>query len=370
MIIYRYLSRQLLFTTLSVSSVLVMILVCGRFIKFLSEVVSGRFSAEAVFTIMLYRLPGFLELILPLGLFLGVLLAYGRMYLENEMTVLEACGFSQTKLLTYTLVPALSMSLVVGSFSLVIGPWGEDRSQLLIEEQKLRSGLEVLSPGRFHSAHNGQIVTYAEKTGQDKGTMLNLFIVSYHEREPSKVTLMLADSGSYRIDSATGVRYLVLKNGYRVEGAPGEPDYNRASFKQYDMRIEDPEPIGSQRTYEHLPTMSLLRDPAPAARAELLWRISVPILVPIVVFLAIPLSRVNPRQGRYLKLLPAIMIYLSYLALLLAAKSAIEKGRMPPVPSIVCVHALFFSLAFLIHNWNTLILWRRKRISERSEVPV
>ena len=311
--------------------------------------------------IMAYRLPGFLELILPLGLFLGILLSYGRMYLENEMTVLEACGFGQTKLLVYTLPPALCMSAMVGFFSLVVGPWGADKAQTLLEEQKQKSGLEVLSPGRFHSAHNGKVVTYAEKTGNDKGSMLNLFIVNYHEREPSKVSLMLAKVGSYRIDAATGARYLVLENGYRVEGAPGKADYNRTAFSRYDMKLDDPRPVETQRTYEHRPSLSLLGDSDPEAAAELLWRLSVPLLVPIVVFLAVPLSRVNPRQGRYLKLLPSILIYLAYLSLLLAAKSAVEKGRLPAVPGIVAVHAIFFCLAYLIHNWNSFKLWRSKR---------
>ena len=56
---------------------------------------------------MAYRIPGFIELILPLGLFLGILLAYGRLYLDSEITVLNACGISEKKLLSSALMPAL-----------------------------------------------------------------------------------------------------------------------------------------------------------------------------------------------------------------------------------------------------------------------
>ena len=55
---------------------------------------------------MAFRIPGFLQLILPLGLFLGILLAYGRLYLESEMTVLSATSMSQKRLLGYTYGPA------------------------------------------------------------------------------------------------------------------------------------------------------------------------------------------------------------------------------------------------------------------------
>lgn len=366
MIIYRYLSRQLFATTLGVATVLVLILVCGRFIKYLAEAASGRISSEVVFLVMAYRLPGFLELILPLALFLGILLAYGRMYLENEMVVLEACGVSQTKLVAYTIFPALCLSAVVGAFSLYIGPLGAAESVKILEEQKRKSGLEVLNPGRFHASRDGGTVTYTEKVSSGDSRMENLFIVNYDEKDPEKVALIAAAKGYYRIDDTSGARYLVLSDGTRFQGAPGRHDFNRTEYHEYEIKIEEQAPYDPNEDYENRSTMSLLGDDTPRARAELHWRLSVPLLVPIVAFLAVPLSKVNPRQGRYLKLLPSIIIYLAYLSLLLAGKNNIAKGRLDEDVGLLGIHLAFFLLALVVHNWPGIRLWRRRISAEKQ----
>lgn len=367
MIIYRYLSRQLFASTMGVATVLVMILVCGRFIKYLAEAASGRISSDVVFLVMTYRLPGFLELILPLALFLGILLAYGRMYLENEMVVLEACGISQTRLVGFTVVPALCLSAVVGAFSLYIGPWGAAESVKILEDEKRKSGLEVLNPGRFHASKDGSTVTYTEKVSSSDARMENLFIVNYDEDDPEKLALIAAANGHYRIDSLTGVRYLVLSDGTRYQGAPGKADFNRAQYDAYEIKIEERKPYDPGKDYENRTTLELLNDDSNEARAELHWRISVPLLVPVVAFLAVPLSRVNPRQGRYLKLLPSIILYLAYLSLLLAGKNNIAKGRLNEDVGLLWIHVLFFLFALVVHNWPNIRLWRRRIAAEKSQ---
>ena len=149
MIIYRYLSSQLLTSTLSVGFILSIILISGRFLKYMAEAASGEIEGWAVIVVLAYRLPEFLQLILPLSLFLGVLLSYGRMYVEYEMTVLKACGFGQWRLVKMSMVPALCMAIVVGFFSLQLTPWGNKQSNILLVEQYTRSPLELLTPGKF-----------------------------------------------------------------------------------------------------------------------------------------------------------------------------------------------------------------------------
>lgn len=124
MIVFRYLSREVLVTLSAVSAVLLVIIMSGRFIKYLAQAAQGMLDPGVLFLIMGYRLPGFLQLILPLGLFLGILLAYGRLYLESEMTVLSATGMSQQRLLAMTMAPAALIALLVAWLSLSLAPQG------------------------------------------------------------------------------------------------------------------------------------------------------------------------------------------------------------------------------------------------------
>jgi lipopolysaccharide export system permease protein len=79
-----------------------------------------------------------------------------------------------------------------------------------------------------------------------------------------------------------------------------------------------------------------------------------PLLVFIVTLMAVPLSRVNPRQGRFLKLLPAILLYMAYLTMLIAARGALEKGKIPVALGLWWVHAIFLIIGLGLLYWEPL----------------
>lgn len=364
MIIYRYLSRQLFWATLAVSFVLTFIIVSSRFLRYLSDAAVGRFDGTAVFLITGYRLPGFLEMVLPLGLFLGILLSYGRMYLENEMVVLQACGVSQNRLVALSMIPALCMSAVIAFFSFYLAPWGAQQAYDVVLEQERRSGLEVLSPRRFHSSNEGRTVTYAEEIDSAKAEMKNLFIVNYDRGEQRgayrKVVLIRAQKGEYHIDEA-GNRFLIMKNGERFEVDPGSADYTRFHYDEYSLKLKEKAITARELGHDDRSTLDLLKEDSDLARVEIQWRWSLALLVPIVVLMAVPLSKVNPRQGRYLKMLPAILLYLGYLSLLMAAKGAVEKGQIPMWVGIGWVHLVFLLIGAGLNYWPHWQMLRAKR---------
>jgi len=356
MIISRYMSRQLFGATIGVSSVLVIVLVCGQFVRFLGEVAAGKLGSDVVFLVMAYRMPEVLQLVLPLGLFLGVLLSYGRMYLDNEMVVLESSGISQTQFTRLTMIPALCMALTIGFFSFYLTPKGLAASETIMEDQKRRSGLEMMSPGRFHVSKNSDMVTYMEKLTNAGDGMENLFIARQKRGNSDEVVLINARHGYYRGGDGEGARYLVLTDGYQHEGQPGKANYTRTAFDTYGIKLKDPQPIKNNRDYEIKTTQQLWDDNSVLAKAEFQWRLSIALLVPIIVLMAVPLSKVNPRQGRYLKLLPSIMLHLAYLSLLMATKNALEKGRIPAEVGMLWVHVPFLLLGIVLNSWSDLRL--------------
>jgi len=370
MIIYRYLSRQLFWATLAVSSVLTFILVFSRFLRYLQDAAVGQFDGTAVFLITGYRMPYLLEMVLPLGLFLGILLSYGRMYLENEMVVLQACGVSQKRLVALSMIPAIALSATIGFLTFYVVPWGAKKAYDVVLEQERRSGLEVLSPRRFHSSNEGRTVTYAEDIDSKKSEMKNLFIVNY-ERTPGtkdygKVVLIRASKGEYHIDDA-GHRFLIMKDGERFEVDPGSHDFTRFHYKEYTLKLKERLVSARELGIDDQPTSALLASDRPEAKVELEWRFSLMLMVPVVVWMAVPLSRVSPRQGRYLKMLPAILLYMLYLASLLMSKGAVEKDRMTLSFSLMWVHVPFILIAVGLNLWPNLKLYLSKRRMDRQE---
>ncbi len=359
-IILRYLSKQLVVSMLAVAGILLLIFMSGRFIKYLAEAAAGQLSADVLFAIMGYRMPEFLQLILPLGLFIGILLAYGRMYLESEMTVLFACGMSKWQLVKLTMVSAVFVSLMVGFMSLYLSPWGWQKVEEILVDQSKMTEFEMLVPGRFQSLKSGERVTYTEGLSDDKREMRNVFIAE--KGDDGAIVVLAAQRGTQLVDERTGSRFIVLHDGARYDGKAGRRDYRVIDYDSYGVKIAEPTADAKRGKADGISTSDLWHSKTPKDRALLQWRISIPMLVPIVALLAIPLSRVNPRQGRFFHLLPAMLIYILYLGLLIVSRKNLEKERLPEWIGMWWVHLVFLATAIgLLVGPDWLQKWRVKR---------
>ncbi len=359
MIIYRYLSSQLLSSTLAVAFVLSIIIFSGRFLGYMAEAASGKIEGWAVFLVLLYRLPEFMTLILPLSLFLGILLSYGRMYIDYEMIVLKACGVSQWRLVAYSLIPAICMALLVSYLSLSLTPKGFQNYNKILVQQYTRSALELLTPGHFFTTDEGDVL-YAERVNSDEARLEGFF--SSVRNEDSFVTIV-AKSGRRNLDKKTGAQYMELSDGYRYELKKGSKAISETAFQRYQYKLKEPDDTLDSNILQSTPTNQLLSAGTSEELAELQWRFALGPLSIIVVLLAIPLSKVNPRQGRFLKLIPAILIYLSYVGLVLVLKNKIAEGSVPPYPGIWLAHVLFLILAIILLQWEYIsgLLHARKQ---------
>ncbi|TDB02030.1 LPS export ABC transporter permease LptF [Halomonas marinisediminis] len=349
MIIFRYLTREILLTMAAVAGVLLLVIMGSRFIRYFSNAAEGEIPASILGTLMLLHLPGFLELILPLAFFLGILLAYGQLYLNSEITVLVACGTSPNRLLQVSLIPATLVAVLVGLCSLWLTPAGALETETLLEDQRSRVDFSTLGPGRFQEFGSGR-TAYIEGVSEDGSEMRGVFISERQRRSdgtPGSVVTR-AEGGHQVLDDETGSRFLVLSEGERYSVEPGRHQAERLEFDTYAVRLSRTETLRELDSPELATTRELLGDASPEARAQLQWRVSMPLMVFILTLLAMPLSRVNPRQGRFAKLLPAIFLHVAYLSLLLAALDAIGRGNLPAVVGMWPIHGAFLALGVLM----------------------
>jgi len=369
LIVFRYLSREVLVTLSAVSAVLLVIIMSGRFIKYLAQAASGMLDPGVLFMIMGFRLPGFMQLILPLGLFLGILLAYGRLYLESEMTVLAATGMSQQRLLWITLAPATLVAVLVTWLSLGLAPQGAAQVSMIVNQQDALTEFDTLVPGRFQALRDGSRITYAEELSDDRSRLGGVFIsekrMSQDKTKDQGISVLVAEKGHQEV-RADGSRYLILENGYRYDGNPGEANYRAIKYDTYGALLPKPEISEEITDREAIPTRELFTTDTPRNKAELQWRLSLPLLVFIVTLMAVPLAKANPRQGRFLKLLPAILLYMAYLTILIAARGALERGKIPMVLGLWWVHVLFLCIGLGLLYWEPMRLAVASRRSARE----
>ncbi len=366
MILFRYLTREVMITLLAVSITLLVIVMSGRFVGYLAQAASGDLAPEVVLTIMFYRMPSFLELVLPLSLFIAILLAYGRLYVESEMTVMSACGVSTGRLALFTLAPSLFVAAIVAWLSLYASPVGIERVQNIFQDAKNSSGLELLVAGRFRVDDKTGRVTYIESLTDDRQTMRQVFSAEQtNTASGTELSVVFAEQGHIDINSDINGRYLVLDNGYRYIGQPGEQAFQVTEFEKFGQLIAENQDVQRRYTKQDArSTQALINSDRLDDKATLQWRLSLAILVPIIGLIAQALSRTNHRRGRYVKMLPAFLIYIFYLVILNAMRDAIEKENISEQLGMWWVHVVFGLLALVLlfgGEW-----WRRIRYRQTS----
>lgn len=371
MILFRYLVREILLTAVAVAFTLLIIVISSRLVAYLGSAAAGDLPAGLVFSVIFFRLPGFLELIVPLAFFVSVLLALGRLYVDSEMVVISACGVGPRRLLGIVLVPALLVALLVALLSLFVSPYATERVQQLLHEADATTGLELLSAGRFRVINQGRgRVTYVDRMDNKTGEMFGVFAADRYTQSDgsSRQVMIVAERGHAQTDPDTGARFLVLQNGTRYLGQPGELDFQVMDFATLGQRLEQPRSGPVYRKQDTLPSAELMRSRRPDSQATLQWRVSLALLVVVSTLTAVAMARTDNRRGRYGKLFPAFLLFMVYLVLLNAAREAVGKQQLPVSVGLWWVHGLFLIIGLLQVFGGEH--WRALRARRRARMPV
>ena len=218
-------------------------------------------------------------------------------------------------------------------------------------------------PGRFQEIDGGSRTTYSETLSKDKRIMRNIFIANRDKDSESfnSITLILADYAKMETREG-GTRYLLLHNGYRHDLTPGQAEVRSTEYKTYGLEIPSRQAIEEVNKEQALPTATLIGSNLASHIGELQWRLSLPLSIPILVLLAIPLARINPRQERYVKLLPALLLYVLYIMLLISFREAVIDDRLSSALGVWWVHIGYLLLGAVLYGYEPLkrILARRR----------
>lgn len=341
----RYVLREVVLAWLAVSVVLFAILTSNQLAFVFKLVAESGLSSRIVLDLLWFRLLQQLLMLLPISLFLGIMLALGRLYHESEMTAMQACGFGNRQVLRPILFLALLAAIVLAWLSLSVAP-NSARAEINIRTQAAREArFSNLQPGKFRSFGGSNIVFYAESI-DDNGVLHNVYAQRTTGDRIEIITAARAEQHGVGEASQT----FVLFDGERYEGTPGAAEFRIWRFAEHGIPVQLPDVANVQLKDYQKPTLSLLSGAKPGDLAELQSRLSTPLVIVILALIAVPLSRLRPRQGRYARATQFILVYLAYLLLLQSAQSWMIRGVTPVWLGMWWVHALAAMTA--------LIFWR------------
>ncbi|WP_462164517.1 LPS export ABC transporter permease LptF [Pseudoalteromonas xiamenensis] len=367
MLIFRYLTAEVLKSQIAVFLTLMTIFLSQRFVVILSSASEGSIPGKLVLAFLALKLPQLASLILPLSLFLGIILAYSRIYADSEMTVLRACGVSEWYVVRVTLISSGILAVLAAVLTLYIAPWASEKEYQLREQADAESGLSTLRAGRFQQTGNEKAVVFVHNIDNGGTDLHKVFVAQLPSKDSNQAArIVYAQSGKV-LESESGEQQLLLGTGKRYETDESNLSMNITEFSSYQVQIREQAIEHQRRKLEAVPTLRLLDMKTPEAVAQFQWRIAIPLAIPLLTLIAVPLSVVNPRQGKFAKLVPAISLYLGYFILLNAARFAVADGKIPPSIGLWWIHlsALFIG-AYLIVKGRPIGVWLRSIFLRRE----
>lgn len=356
MIFQRAALREFANTAIAVFVALFAIMLTTQLIRLLAQAAGGTLASEAVVALLGFSALNYLPVLLSLTLFIAVLMSLSRSYRDSEMLVWFSCGQSLTAWVRPVLTFALPMVATISVLALFLSPWALSKSAEYRQKMDNRDDVTRVAPGAFKESAGADRVFFVEAVSGNDALVRNVFISSVQH---GRLGVMAAARG-HQESLPNGDRFLVLENGRRYEGTPGQADYRVMHFERYAVRIETREAQGIAVTPKNLTLLQLVIDPTAPNLGELLWRLGVPLAALNLALLAIPLSFVNPRAGRTNNLIFAILIYMIYSNLISISQVWVAHGQLAFEVGVWLVHVVMFVLLLLLFSRRLVVFsWAR-----------
>lgn len=362
MIFQRALQRELAASAGATFTVLFSILVTWTLISILGKAAGGRVASGDVVALIMFAMLNYLPTVLTLTSFISVLMVVTRSYRDSEMVVWFASGLSLVRWVRPVLTFGLPVVILVGSLSLFVTPWAKMKSTEFIQRFEKREDLKKVSPGQFKESSSSNRVFFVESVSGESTVVQNVFVNTV---EGKVSTVVVAKEGVIEADGKGG-QFLVLKNGRRYQGTPGQADFQSMEFERYSMRVATKVVVATGTMPPNaMSTEALIGTPTTFTRGELLGRLSAPITCLMLILLAIPLGFVNPRAGSAANLIIALLIFITYTNLVSLVQASVSKGKIDfmvawwPLHLLVglWVVSMFAWRLNVNHRYHPKVLW-------------
>jgi lipopolysaccharide export system permease protein len=358
MIIDRYMMREVGLPFIAVLTVMVIIFTTYSLTHFLVDANAGLLLAGEVVRLTGLKSVISLEVLLPLSFYFAVMLGMGRLYSDSEIYAMRSGGISERRLMRPVMFLALAVAVLSGFLSVSARPWAYQRSYEIRAQARAASEVDRVRAGRFYHFAKSRRTVFIEHIAGDGRSVNGVFVRS---RKDDDLQVITSVNGRLDYDARPGYHLLTLFDAYvyrRVEDAP-DMFAELGSFSLW-LPVGEEEPVGYKTKASSTRDLGVATQPVDVA--EFQWRLSTPVSTLLLALLAIPLSRGRPRQGRYARILLALVIYAVYLNVMDVSRTWVEQGTSShiwwvPGAMLVLVTAMYVP-------WGRL--YRRSRSRRRK----
>ncbi len=351
MIFKRALRQELNFTTGVVFMVLVTLVLTNLMIRVLGNAASGSANPKDALVLIGLGMINYLPILLTASVFVAILMVLTRWYKDSEMVIWQSAGISLLKILRPILNFTAPIAVAIAVLSIFASPWASEKSATIKQRFQQRDDISMLAPGQFRESSGNNRVFFIESMNPETDVIKNVFVTDFGKE---RQLVAVAKEGFIQ-NTAAGEKQLILATGRRYEGTPGNTDFRITEFDKYTVKLEDKvvDPIiNGPRT---LPVWVLIQDLNKAHLGEILWRVGLPLMAFVFAIIAIPLSYMDPRRGRYTALIMAVLLYFTYSNLLKLMQAWVSTGKLSFSIGWWLLHVVIALIGL------TLIIYRQNR---------
>lgn len=363
MIFHKALRRDLASNAGVVFAALFTIMVTTTLIRMLGRAAGGKVDTASLLPLIAFASLRALPVLLVLSIYIAVLMTMTRAYRDSEMVIWFASGRSLTDWVRPVMRFVLPFVAAIAVTSFVAAPWASRQTAEYTQRFEQREDVSRVSAGQFRESASGSRIFFIEGLSEDEASVSNVFVT---QQKDDRLTIVVAANGELET-RPDGERFVVLQKGRRYDGDRTGPAFRVMEFERYGLRLEPRAGGATDTTAKAKTTAALIADRGQRDLAELVWRFAQPISAVVVALLAIPLSSFNPRVGRSINLILALLVYVVYTNLVSLTQTWVGQGKIGFPVAVSAVHLAFLAIVALLF-WRRLTLggmWSRLRLRRR-----
>jgi len=355
-ILDRYIMREISIPAVAICTALMGIFGCYMGVRYLEDSVQGQLPGSTVILLTLLRIAIALEVLLPTTLYLSVMIAFGRLYRDSEMTGLSACGIRMARVLRPVVFVAITAGLLVACFSLYIRPWAWNQFFTLKARAVANFDMTRMKGGNFYEIEDGKTVIFADTVDNRTDQAQRVFMQTNRH---GKMQIIYAQEANQYPQEATEDPVVVLHNGRMYEFSGVEKECEILQFGTLEMPLVSKDGMPQEQRIKAVSTGQLMPSRDREEIAEIQWRLTAPFSTILLALLGVPLSRSSPRQGKYAKVPLGILVFAVYYNLSAITKKWVAQGVVGTIPGIWWTQLLLAGLLVVL-LWQPPLPFRRR----------
>jgi lipopolysaccharide export system permease protein len=332
-ILSKSLNMEVFRSSIGVLLIFFLLVVGSRVVGYFEQAAEGNIDPGIILIVIALRFPDFITLLIPLSFFLGLLITIGRLNSEGEIHGYFSAGLSKLNLIKFLLPQAFIYFFITLVLSLYLAPYTKNLSKDLLVIDSFEEQIDAIQSDEIVSLDDGGFL-YVQTA--DEGLIKG---VKFFQVDKDNSYIVISDELLTTEKDKT--IELNLKNGFFYGGLFSESSKIISNFDNFNFEIDK-----NMSQSNDLSLTKLFDYSSASDKATFQWNISIPITILILLLYGIYISSSKPREGKFSFMLPGMLIYVSYLSLLILGREFISDNP-GSIFNLWFIHGLFILFLFL-----------------------